>query len=116
MTSGRSVTIGDDGGDASGNISVSGAAQNVTLNLTSGRIDTITAGGVVNLRGAVDVGAITAPKIYGEAASLKIGTVTVAGDLYVVATNGDAIVGSATAGDDIYVLATTARRRWAARH
>jgi len=105
VTSGRNVTIGDDGGDASGIISVS-APQIVTLNLGSGRIDTVTAGAAVNLRGAVDVGTITAPKVFGEAASVKIGTVTVAGDLYVVATNGDAIVGSATAGDDVYVLAT----------
>jgi len=105
VTSGRHVTIGDDGGDASGVINVS-APETVTLNLSSGRIESINAGGVVNLRGAVDVGTITAPKVYGEAASLKIGTVTTTGDLYVVATNGDAIVGSATAGDDIYVLAT----------
>jgi filamentous hemagglutinin family protein len=105
VTSGRSVAIGEDGGEASGIISVS-APQVVTLNLTSGRIDTINAGLAVNLRGAVDVGTITAPRVFGEAASLKIGAVTTTGDLYIVATNGDAIVGSATAGDDIYVLAT----------
>jgi filamentous hemagglutinin family protein len=105
VTSGRNVTVGDDGGDVSGIISVS-APQIVTLNLTSGRIDTVTAGAAVNLRGAVDVGTITAPKVFGQAASVKIGTVTTTGDLYVVATNGDASVGAATAGDDIYVLAT----------
>jgi len=106
ITSGRDITVGDDGsGDVSGVISVS-APQNVTLNMRSGRIDTVTAGAAVNLRGAVDVNTITAPKVYGEAASVRIGTVTTTGDLYVVATNGDAIVGAATSGDDIYVLAT----------
>lgn len=105
VTSGRDVTIGDNSGDVSGVVSVS-APQNVTLNLASGRIDSVTAGAAVNLRGAVDVGTITAPRVFGEAASVKIGSVTTSGDLYVVATNGDAIVGDATAGDDIYVLAT----------
>ncbi|MBU1376044.1 MAG: filamentous hemagglutinin N-terminal domain-containing protein [Alphaproteobacteria bacterium] len=105
VTSGRDITVGDDGGDVSGVISVS-APQTVTLNLGSGRIDSVTAGAAVNLRGAVDVGTIVAPKVFGEAASVKIGTVTTTGDLYVIATNGDASVGNATAGDDIYVLAT----------
>ncbi|WP_296599944.1 filamentous hemagglutinin N-terminal domain-containing protein [Phenylobacterium sp.] len=105
VTSGQNITVGDGGGDVSGAITLS-APQNVTLDLTSGRIDTITAGGSVNLRGAADVGTITAPRVFGQAASVKIGTVTTSGDLYVVATAGDASVGSATAGDDIYVLAT----------
>jgi len=105
VTSGRDVTIGDGTGAASGAISVS-APQNVTVNLASGRIDTVTAGGTVNLRGAADVGTITAPRVYGEAASIRVGTVTTEGDLYLIATSGDAIVGSATAGDDIYIRAT----------
>lgn len=106
VTSGRNVAIGDEGGgDVSGVISVS-APETVTLNMGSGRIDTVNAGVAVDLRGAVDVGAITAPKVFGQAASVKIGAVTTTGDLYVVATNGDASVGSATAGDDIYILAT----------
>jgi len=105
VTSGQNITVGDAGGDVSGAITLS-APQNITLDLGSGHIDTVTAGGSVNLRGAVDVGVITAPKVFGQATSVKIGTVTTAGDLYVVATGGDASVGTATAGDDIYVIAT----------
>jgi len=104
VAAGQSITVGDAGGDVAGAITLS--APNVTLDVTSGRIDTITASGVVNLRGAADVGTITAPKVFGLTTSAKIGSVTTTGDLYVVATGGDAIVGSATAGDDIYVLAT----------
>lgn len=105
VTSGRDISIGDGTGAASGHIAVS-APQNVTLNLASGRIDAVTAGGVVNLRGAADVGTIQAPRVLGLASSIKIDTVTTQGDLYIVASDGDALVGSATAGDDIYVLAT----------
>ena len=105
VTSGRDIAVGDGTGSASGGITLS-APQNVTLNLASGRVDTVTAGGTVTLRGAADVGTIIAPRVYGEAASIRVGTVTTTGDLYLIATNGDAIVGTATAGDDIYVRAT----------
>ncbi|WP_293346155.1 filamentous hemagglutinin N-terminal domain-containing protein [Phenylobacterium sp.] len=105
VNAGRDIAIGDGTTNAAGVVVLS-AARNVTLNLGSGRIDTVTAGGAVDLRGAVDVGTITAPRVFGQAASIRIGAVTTTGDLYVVATNGDAIVGDATAGDDIYVQAT----------
>lgn len=105
ITSGRDISVGDGTGEASGRITLS-APQNVTVNLASGRIDTVTAGGVVNLRGAADVGALTAARVFGDAASIKIGTVTTQGDLYLIASNGDALIGAATAGDDIYVRAT----------
>lgn len=105
VTSGRDISVGDGTGAASGSITLS-APQNITLNLASGRIDTVTAGGVVNLRGAADVGTITAPRVLGLASSIRIGTVTTQGDLYLIASSGDAIVGTATAGDDIYLRAT----------
>lgn len=105
VTSGRDISVGDGTGSASGAITLS-APQNVTLNLASGRIDTVTAGGVVNLRGASDVGTITAPRVLGLASSIRIGTVTTQGDLYLIASSGDATVGTATAGDDIYLRAT----------
>ena len=105
VTSGRDISVGDGTGEASGLITLS-APQSVTLNLAAGRIDTVTAGVIVQLRGAADVGTITAPKVFGQASSIRIGTVTTQGDLYLIASSGDAIVGSATAGDDIYLRAT----------
>lgn len=106
VTSGRDITLGDGTSEVTGLVSLT-APQNVLLNLGSGRIDSVTAGNSVNLRGgAIEVGAITAPKVFGQSASVTIGTVTTPGDLYVIATSGDAVVGDATAGDDIYVIAT----------
>jgi len=106
VTSGRDIAIGDGTSSVAGVITLS-APQNVLLDLVSAKVDTITAGASVNLRGgALEVGTITAPRVFGQSASLKIGTVTTSGDLYAVATAGDAIVGNATAGDDIFVLAT----------
>lgn len=106
VTSGRDLSIGDGTSAVSGKVAVS-AARNVTLNLGSGRVDSVTAGGSANLRGAaVEVGTITAPRIFGQAANIRIDSATTSGDLYVVATSGDASVGSATVGDDIYVIAT----------
>lgn len=106
VSSGRNVTIGDGVSNVSGRVIVS-APQNVTLNMGSGRVESVTAGVRVDLRGAaVEVGSITAPLVYGEAANLRVDSATVGGDLYLVATSGDASLGSATAGDDIYVIAT----------
>jgi len=106
VTSGRDITIGDGASAVTGAISLT-APQNVLLELASAKIDTITAGASVNLLGgALEVGTITAPRVFGQSASLKIGKVTTSGDLYAVASGGDAIVGEATAGDDIFILAT----------
>ena len=105
VTAGRNITLGDGVSTVSGAIDLS-AAQNVTVDLAQAKVDSITAGGSVNLRGgAIEANSITAPRLFGLAESIKIGTATTSGDLYVVATSGDAIVGSATAGDDIYVIA-----------
>ncbi|MFZ5718332.1 MAG: filamentous hemagglutinin N-terminal domain-containing protein, partial [Pseudomonadota bacterium] len=106
VSSGRDVTIGDGVSNVSGAVTVE-APRNVLLDMGGGRVETVTAGGSVNLRGAaVEVGTITAPILYGEAASIRIDNATIGGDLYVVATSGDASVGSATVGDDVYVIAT----------
>ncbi|RAK68552.1 filamentous hemagglutinin N-terminal domain-containing protein [Phenylobacterium kunshanense] len=106
VTSGRDITIGDGVSSVTGAISLS-APQNVTIELASARIDTINAGVSANLRGgALDIGAVNAPRVFARAESVKIGSAATAGDLYVLATNGDAQVDNATAGDDIFVIAT----------
>lgn len=106
VTSGRDITIGDGVSSVTGAISLS-APQNVTIELASARIDTINAGASANLRGgALDIGTVNAPRVFARAESVKIGSAVTSGDLYVLATNGDALVASATAGDDVYVLAT----------
>lgn len=105
VTSGRDISLGDGVSTVAGVINLT-APQNVTLELASAKVDTITAGLSVNLRGgSIEANTVTAPRVFAMAQSLKIGTATTAGDLYVVATSGDAIVGKATAGDDIYVIA-----------
>jgi filamentous hemagglutinin family protein len=106
VTSGRDISLGDGVSTVTGPISLN-APNNVFVDAGSAKIDSITAGVGVNLRGgALDVAAVTAPKVFAQAASVKLGSVSTSGDLYVIGTNGDAIVGSATAGDDIFVLAT----------
>jgi filamentous hemagglutinin family protein len=105
--SGTNITLGEGGtSSATGGVTLN-AAQNVVVNLSAAKIDTATAGASVTLRGgAIEVGNVTAPRVFAQSASAKLDNVTTSGDLYVVATNGDAIVGNATAGDDIFVLAT----------
>jgi len=106
VTSGRDISLGDGASAITGAITLN-APNNVFVEAGSAKIESITAGVGVNLRGgALDVGAVTAPKVFAQAASVKLGSVSTSGDLYVIGTNGDAIVGSATAGDDIFVLAT----------
>lgn len=106
VTAGRDIIVGDGTSSVSGKISLTGG-QNVSTDLGSGRIDSITAGAFANLRGsAIDVGVVTAPKVFAQAANVNIGSVTSSGDVYAIATGGDAIIGAATAGDDIYVQAT----------
>jgi filamentous hemagglutinin family protein len=106
VTAGRDITLGEGMSTVSGVISLT-APQNVTVNLASAKIDRIDAGANANLRGgAIEVNTLTSPRVNAQAESLKIGTATTSGDLYIVATNGDASVGAATAGDDIFVLST----------
>jgi len=106
VTSGRDISLGDGVSAVTGAISLN-APNSVFLDVGSAQLESITAGVSVSLRGgALDVGAVTAPKVFAQASSVKLGAVSTSGDLYVIASNGDAIVGSATAGDDIFVLAT----------
>jgi filamentous hemagglutinin family protein len=106
IDSGRDITLGDGASAVSGAVNLS-AARNVTLDLASAQLDTITAGDTANLRGgALDIGSVTAPRLLARAASVKIGSATSTGDVYAIATSGDAVVGSATAGDDVFVIAT----------
>lgn len=106
VTAGGGIVLGDGTSNVAGAITLT-AAQGVSVDLASAKIDAITAGAFANLKGgALDVGAITAPRIFAQSASLKIGTATATGDIYAVATSGDSIVGTANAGDDVYVLAT----------
>lgn len=104
--SGRNVTLGDGVSSATGGVTLS-ATQNVVVDLGAAKIDSVTAGASVTLRGgAIEVATVSAPRVVSQSASAKLDNVTTSGDLYVVATNGSAIVGNATAGDDIFVLAT----------
>lgn len=106
VTSGGGIVVGDGMSSVAGAITLT-AAQGVSVDLASANIDAINARSLVTLKGgALDVGTITAPRIFAQAASLKIGTATAIGDIYAIATGGDAIVGTANAGDDVYVLAT----------
>ena len=106
VTAGRDIFLGDGTSAVAGLITLT-AAQNISLALASAKIDTVTAGRTADLRGgALDIGTVTAPRLFARAQSLQIGTATSTGDIYVVGTNGDAIVGQATAGDDVFVLAT----------
>lgn len=106
VTAGRNILLGDGVSTATGGVTLT-AAQNVVLDLAAARIDTATAGASVTLRGgAIEVGSVSAPRFLSLTSSVKIGAVSTSGDVYVVATDGDAIVGDATAGDDVFVLAT----------
>ena len=106
VTAGRDIFLGDGTSAVAGLITLK-AAQNVSLDLASARIDSVTAGRTADLRGgALDIGTVTAPRLFARAQSIRIGTATSAGDIYVLGTNGDAIVGQATSGDDVFVLAT----------
>lgn len=106
VTAGRDIYLGDGTGAVSGAVSLT-APRNVLLNLASARLDTITAGASADLRGgALDIAAVSAPKLFAQGASVKLGKATTAGDLYVIGTDGDASVGEASVGDDIFVLAT----------
>lgn len=106
VTSGGGIVIGDGTSTVAGLITLT-ATQGVSLNLASAKIDTITAGAFVNLKGgALDIGTVTAPRFFAQSASLKIGTANSTGDIYAFATSGDAIVGTANAGDDVFVVAT----------
>jgi filamentous hemagglutinin family protein len=106
VNAGRDITLGDGTSAVAGLITLK-AAQNVTLELASAKIDTVTAGATANLRGgALDIGTVTATRLLAKADSVRIGAAVSSSDVYVVGVNGDAIVGSATAGDDVFVLAT----------
>jgi filamentous hemagglutinin family protein len=106
VTAGRDITLGDGTSNVAGVITLK-AAQDVNLELNSAKLDTVTAGRTANLRGgALDIGTVTAPRLFAKANSIKIGMATSSGDIYAIATSGDASVGSATAGDDVYVIAT----------
>ncbi|PZQ57954.1 MAG: hypothetical protein DI570_18960 [Phenylobacterium zucineum] len=106
VTSGRDISLGDGVSTVTGAITLS-APQNVLVQLGSGKIDSITAGANASLRGgAIEVGTVTAPRLFAQAESVKIGKAVTSGDLYVIATSGDATVTDATAGDDVFVIAT----------
>lgn len=106
ITSSRDIVLGDGTSAVTGAITLK-ASQNITMDLASAKLDSVTAGVTADLRGgALDIGSVTAPRLLAKAQSVKIGSATSTGDIYVIGTNGDAILGSATAGDDVFVLAT----------
>lgn len=106
VTAGNNISLGDGTSNVAGVITLK-AAQDVTLELNSAKIDSVTAGGTANLRGgALDIGSVTAPRLLAKAESIKIGSAVSTGDIYAIATSGDASVGTATSGDDVYVIAT----------
>ena len=106
VTAGGGITLGDGASSVAGLITLT-ANQGVSVNLASAKIDAIQAGTFADLKGgALDIGTVTAPRLIAQAASLKIGTATSTGDIYALATSGDAIVGTANAGDDVFVIAT----------
>lgn len=106
VSSGGGITLGDGKSSVAGLVTLT-AAQGVSVDLASAKIDTITAGTFADLKGgALDIGAVTAPRLFAQSASLKIGAATSTGDIYAIATSGDAIVGTANAADDVFVIAT----------
>ena len=106
VSAGGGIVLGDGTSSVAGLITLT-AVQGVSLDLASARIDTITAGTFANLKGgALDIGTVTAPRLFAQSASLKIGTANSSGDIYALATSGDAIIGTANGGDDVFVIAT----------
>lgn len=105
ITAGNNIQIGDGTSSVAGLISLD-AAKDVTVELANARIDTVRAGGTANLRGgALEITSVTAPRLFAQGTSVNIGSATSTGDIYVIATSGDAILGTANSGDDVYVLA-----------
>jgi filamentous hemagglutinin family protein len=97
--------IGDGSGGATGGTTTLGAGRNVTVNLSSATLGTVTAGGVADLQaGDLTVKTVKGQQILARGGTVALGTATSAGDVYVSAS-GAATVGTATAGDDVYVLA-----------
>ena len=106
VSAGGGIILGDGTSSVAGLITLT-AAQGVSLDLASAKIDTITAGTFANLKGgALDIGTVTAPRLFAQSASLKIGTANSSGDIYALATSGDAIISTANGGDDVFVIAT----------
>lgn len=106
VSAGRDIILGDGTSDVSGLVTLT-AARDVRVNLASGKMDGVVAGGLASLSGgALDIGSVTASRLLAQAQSVKIGTATSATDVYVFSTSGAASVGTANAGDDVYIGAT----------
>jgi filamentous hemagglutinin family protein len=82
------------------------AGRNVSVDLSSASLGTVTAVGDAVLRGgSISAISVTGQKLLARADSIDIGSATSASDVYIVSLNGDATVGNATAGDDVFVIA-----------
>ncbi|HLZ73661.1 filamentous hemagglutinin N-terminal domain-containing protein [Phenylobacterium sp.] len=100
------IGLGDGSGSASGGSIVLNAAGNVTVDLASASLTTVTAGGTANLQaGTLNVGTVSANEVLLQGGGITVAHAVSANDIY-VSSSGGASVGTAKAGDDIYVLAS----------
>ncbi|HEX3700090.1 MAG TPA: filamentous hemagglutinin N-terminal domain-containing protein [Phenylobacterium sp.] len=101
------IVLGDGTGTVSGGTINLQAGGKVTVDLASGILNTVTAGGLADVQASnLDVGTITGGQVLVRGGSVTVGQATSAGDVYVSSSGGSATVGTATAGDDVYVLAS----------
>ncbi|MGZ6014108.1 MAG: beta strand repeat-containing protein [Phenylobacterium sp.] len=101
------IGLGDGSGSASGGSIILNAGGNVTVDLASASLTSVTAGGTADLRaGTLKVGAVSGSEVLLQGGSIAVTKATSANDVYVSSSGGSASVGTATAGDDIYVLAS----------
>jgi filamentous hemagglutinin family protein len=101
------IALGDGSGAASGGSIVLNAGRNVSVDLSSASLTSVTAGALANLEaGNLNIASVTAAQILARGGTINIGKAVSAGDVYVSSSGGSATVGTAQAGDDIYVLAS----------
>ncbi|HZZ67064.1 MAG TPA: filamentous hemagglutinin N-terminal domain-containing protein [Phenylobacterium sp.] len=101
------IVLGDGTGAAAGGTINLQAGGNVTVDLASGTLNTVTAGGLADVQAnSLNVATIAGGQVLVRGGSVTVGQATSAGDVYVSSTGGSATVGTATAGDDVYVLAS----------
>lgn len=99
--------LGDGSGSASGGAIILTAGGNVTVDLASASLTSVTAGGTADLQAdTLKIGAVSGNQVLLQGGAITVGRATSANDLYVSSSGGSAAVGTATAGDDIYVRAS----------